>query len=323
MKNLILQLLLSLILSIVLGMITIPILKRIKAGQPILKYVETHKEKNGTPTMGGLFFIISSIIIYFVFNGFSFGIAFFSVCITLAYMIVGFLDDFLKIKLKTNEGLKPYQKIIFQLAIGLIAGFFCIRNEITFFNIPFSNRKIETGFVSFPIVIFIFLAITNSVNLTDGLDGLASSVSVVYLIFICILLFLQGQAHGSLIEYQGLMNLGACFTGGLLGFLVFNVNKAKVFMGDTGSLALGGLLGAICIFSGNALIIPILGITFVFSALSVIMQVLHYKKTKKRIFLMAPYHHHLQLKGYSEAKIVYFYSIITCILGILLVISYL
>ena len=323
MKNLILQLLLSTASSFCLGLIIIPILKRIKAGQPILKYVETHKDKNGTPTMGGLFFITSSIIIFYIFNSFSFGVATFSAIITFAYMIVGFLDDFLKIKQKDNEGLKPYQKIVFQFAIAIIASVYCLRNGITTFNLPFTITSVSLGYFTIPIVIFIFLAITNSVNLTDGLDGLASSVSVVYLLAISVLIYLQGQPIDSQTDTYELISLSICFVGGLLGFLIFNVNKASVFMGDTGSLALGGLVGSVSIFSNNALLIPILGFTFVFSAVSVILQVLHYKRTKKRLFLMAPYHHHLQLKGLTESKIVYIYSVLTSILGISLIISYL
>ena len=163
------------------------------------------------------------------------------------------------------------------------------------------------------------MAITNSVNLTDGLDGLAGSVSLVYLLFLGLLIILQGQVH---LSYD-MLSLIICFVGGLLSFLFFNVNKAKVFMGDTGSLALGGLIGSISIFTNNTLIIPFLGIAFVVSSLSVIIQVLYYKKTKRRVFLMAPFHHHLQLKGYSEAKIGYIYSLVTVIMGTLLLICYL
>lgn len=315
----------SLCLSIILGIITIPLLRKLKAGQTVLKYVETHKDKNGTPTMGGLFFIVSAIIIYYISGGKG-GIA--NVCIVIgsAFMAVGFLDDFTKIRFKQNEGLKAYQKIIFQSSIAIIAGVFAFRNGISVFYLPFCKKSLDLGVFTIPIVSCIFIAITNSVNLTDGLDGLAGSVSAVYLVFISILIVVQTASfefmYLKIEEYNDVIRLCACLIGGLLGFLVFNVNKAKVFMGDTGSLSLGGFLGAISIFSSNSFFIPVLGIMFVLSSISVIVQVLHFKRTKKRIFLMAPLHHHFQLKGYTEAQISFYYSLITAIMGAILIIFY-
>lgn len=327
MKDLLLCIILSLVITILLGRLVIPILKRIKAGQPILKYVSTHKDKNGTPTMGGLFFILPSIVVFYIFNGFENLACNVSVAITLAFMVVGFMDDFIKIKVKDNQGLKVYQKIIFQLGIALIAGFFAYRNGLTNFYLPFSKSAINLGFWTIPLVAIVFIAITNSVNLTDGLDSLSSSVSIVYLAFLSLIIFLQSKINGFnyflTSENQGLILLSLSFIGGILGFLVYNSNKASVFMGDTGSLALGGLIGSVSVFSCNTLLIPLLGITFVASSLSVIIQVIVYKAKKKRVFLMAPLHHHFQLKGYSESKISYIYSLITGIIGTFLIISYL
>ena len=327
MKNILLGLTLSLVLTFIFGKIFIPKLANLKAGQPILKYVETHKDKNGTPTMGGLFFIIASSISYIVINGVGNRTAIVSLSISLSFMVVGFLDDFLKIKLKRNEGLKAYQKILFLLSIAVISAFFSYRNGLIIFYLPFTFEVVVLGWWTIPIVIFIFVAITNSVNLTDGLDGLASSVSLVYLFFLSIIIYLElDRTSGVYLSYENaksLISLSFCFIGGLIGFLIFNVNKAKVFMGDTGSLALGGLIGSVSVFSLNSFLIPILGATFVFSAVSVIIQVLYFKKTKKRVFLMAPFHHHLQMKGLTESKIAYIYSLITGIMGTLLIISYL
>lgn len=327
MKILLFALILSALISIILGLISIPLLKKIKAGQPILEYVKEHNNKNGTPTMGGLFFIFSAIVCFAIFGGFKSSHATVSVCIGLAFMVVGFLDDFLKIKLKHNQGLKAYQKILFQTAIAFLAGAYVFFNGDTTFNLPFFNSSVNLGIFSIPFVAIIFIAITNSVNLTDGLDGLASNVSVVYLIFIAIIIHLQGDFFGFGYnlkhENEQLIKLAVCLIGSLFGFLLFNTNKASVFMGDSGSLSLGGFIGAISIFSRNSLFIPILGAMFVFSSISVIIQVLYFKKTKKRIFLMAPFHHHLQLKGLSEGKISYLYSLITGILGVLTIISYL
>lgn len=327
-KNIFICFLISLILTFILGCVFIPILKNLKAKQTILKYVENHKNKNGTPTMGGLFFIPICAIIYFLFCGIKGKIANAVISIGLAYLLVGFIDDFIKIKFMKNEGLKPYQKIIFQSAIALVSGLFCYFNGLTVLYIPFVKKTVDFSFWIVPFTFFIFLAITNSVNLTDGIDALASSVSLCYLIFILVLIGVEQSVFLHLYlqseEYEKLMILTSSLIGGIFGFLIFNVPKAKVFMGDTGSLSLGGFIGAISIFSGNSLFIPILGICFVFSSVSVILQVLYFKKTKgKRIFLMSPFHHHLELKGVSESKISYLYSLVTIIMGAILLISYL
>ena len=172
----------------------------------------------------------------------------------------------------------------------------------------------------------VFLATPNCVNLTDGLDGLAGGVCVVYLSIFAIILQLQkglfAEAYIYSSEYNKMTSLSLCFVGSLLAFLLFNTNKAVVFMGDTGSMALGGLVACLGIFSRNSLIIPILGITFVFSGISVILQVIFFKKTGKRVFLMAPFHHHLQEKGYSECKIAYFYKITTFFCGLFMITFY-
>ncbi len=315
----------SFFLTVICGIIVIPILRKIKVGQPILKYVETHKEKNGTPTMGGLFFVIPAVTIFLFFGGIKGKIALVSAAIGVAFMLVGFLDDFLKVKLGHNEGLKAYQKIIFQIAISLAAGVFAYLNDLTIFFLPFTDKIVNFGIFTIPIVCVILIAVTNSVNLTDGLDGLAGGVSVVYLSFMAILIFLQVNINKSLYfskgEYEKLTLLIITLIFSLFGFLVFNTSKAKVFMGDTGSLALGGFIGTSSIFSSNSFFIPLLGIMFVVSSISVIIQVLHYKRTRNRIFLMAPYHHHLQLKGYSEAQISFCYSTVTFICGIVSILS--
>lgn len=320
MKIILLSTLTSVFLTCIAFILGIPLLKRIKAGQPIYEYVKTHKSKDGTPTMGGLFFVLCSSIVFLIFYGVTDTISIFSLSITLAFMVVGFLDDFLKIRYKQNQGLKAYQKILFQSSISLICGFFAYNRGVTIFNIPFFPTSIEMGVWTIPVVALVFIAVTNSVNLTDGLDGLAGSSSIIYLIFICILIYCQNSY--SVLLSGTLIPLSCVFIGGLLAFLVFNVSKAQVFMGDTGSLAIGGLISSVSIFSSNSFIIPVLGIVFVLSSVSVILQVAVYKKTKKRVFLMAPFHHHLQMKGLSESKISYLYSLVTVIMGVLLVISY-
>ena len=286
-----------------------PLLKKLKAGQYVLGYVKEHKDKNGTPTMGGLAFIAAIIGIALAFGGFGDNVLNLTLVIVGGFTIVGFLDDFLKIYRKENEGLKPYQKIAFQTAIAAIAAVYCYVNGITRLNIPFSGGldfDISWGII--PVVLFVFLATVNCVNLTDGLDGLAGGTSLSYLAFFGALLALNASSLATV-----------CFSavGALAAFLLFNANKAAIFMGDTGSLALGGLIACVSVFSANALYIPVLGIMFVISGLTVIMQVIYYKRTKRRIFLMAPLHHHFQMKGYTECKISYAYALITSLIGIL------
>lgn len=325
MRVFILSVILTLFLTVILGVISIPLLRKLKAGQTVLKYVETHKEKNGTPTMGGLFFIIPSIIVFFLLGG-SGRIAVVSVALGLSFLVVGFLDDFIKIRFRQNEGLKPYQKILFQLTISILAGVFCYVNGITVFYIPFINITVNLGVFTIIFVSIIFIAVTNSVNLTDGLDGLSAGVSASYILSLIALCTVQltffGRIYLRVEEYHNAILLSCSLLGGILGFLVFNTSKAKVFMGDTGSLSLGGFLGALTVFTSNAFYMPILGICFVASSLSVILQVIHFKRTKKRIFLMAPLHHHFQMKGYTETQISYVYSLITVIMGVVSVIFY-
>ena len=309
------------------GLIFIPILRKIKAGQPILKYVETHKDKNGTPTMGGLFFILPAAAVFLIFGGGSGRIALVAMSIGLAFMSVGALDDFIKVKTGHNEGLRAYQKIIFQFAIALTAGFFSYNNGITVFHIPFFRISVDLGLWTIPLVALIFIAITNSVNLTDGLDGLAGGVSAAYLFIISLLIIFQMSVLSKMYlkkeEYEKLILLSLCLFGAICAFLMFNVNKASVFMGDTGSLSLGGFIGAISIFSSNSFFIPVIGIMFVLSSISVIIQVSHFNLTGKRVFLMAPLHHHFQLKGMTETKISFSYSVITLAVGALSLLAYL
>ena len=320
-------LILSTILTIISGKVAIPLLRRLKAGQPIYEYVETHKDKKGTPTMGGLFFIIPSVISFLIFSGFKSKTAIFSTSIGLGFMLVGFLDDFIKIRLKRNQGLKAYQKIIFQLVISILAGVYVYVNGYLDFNLPFSTKSISLGVFTIPFVALIFVATTNCVNLTDGLDGLATTTSISTFSILSALILLQINIIPSSFlnkeEITPLVLLSFSLLGGCLGFLKYNVSKAKVFMGDTGSLSLGAFIASIAIFSGNALFIPLLGIMFVITGISVIIQVLYYKKTKKRIFLMAPLHHHLELKGKSESEIGYLYFLISTLVGLLCISIYL
>ena len=311
MKEILVCLIFSFLLSAALCAALIPLLKKLNAGQNILHYVKEHKDKGGTPTMGGLAFVLAAVIISLVACGFADRPFLVAVAVGTGYLLVGFLDDLLKKRRRDNLGLRPYQKIIFQTGVAVLASLFCCLNGLTVLKIPYTDFSVDIGWWMMPLGLFVFLATVNSVNLTDGLDGLAGSVSGVFFFFLAVLIGLQ----------QGNSNLAAlsyCLTGALMAYLIFNTNRASVFMGDTGSLALGGFAACCALFSGNALVIPIVGIMFVFSSISVIAQVIYYKKTGKRIFLMAPVHHHFQELGYAEGKIVYAYSAVTAILGITL-----
>lgn len=308
MKSIFVSMLFAFLASAALLLLILPLLRRLKAGQYILGYVKEHKDKGGTPTMGGLAFICAIIIVGFCTLGFNGGEVNLTLAITASFMVVGFLDDFIKIYHKKNEGLKPYQKIIFQVAIATVAALYCYFNGLTKLNIPFTHISADISWGIIPLVIFIFTATVNCVNLTDGLDGLAGGTSCAYLLILGIMLAIKGT-YFAVICFIGV--------GALAAFLVFNVNKAAIFMGDTGSLALGGLISCVSVFSGNSLYIPIIGIMFVISGISVIVQVIYYKRTRKRVFLMAPLHHHFQMKGYTECKITYCYFALTAFVGII------
>lgn len=314
-KPVLICILASFSLSFLFCALLIPLLKKLGAGQNILSYVKEHEKKGGTPTMGGLAFILAACIVAAIACGFSDRRFVVTLVVGLGYLLVGFLDDLLKKRRRDNLGLRPYQKIIFQTGVAVLASVFCCMQSYTVLRLPYTDFSVDIGWGMLPLGVFVFLATVNSVNLTDGLDGLAGSVCAVFFLFTAVLLGFQG-------EDGALSMLSYALTGALGAYLVFNTNRASVFMGDTGSLSLGGFVSCITLFSGNALIIPILGIMFVLSSISVILQVIYYKKTGKRIFLMAPVHHHFQERGYAEGKIVYAYSVVTAVLGVTLLIPF-
>lgn len=314
--------------TLVISPFVIAFIKKEKVKQTILSYVEAHSLKSGTPTMGGVIFLISISLVSLIVISHSSSLAKMTILIFLAYGLIGFLDDFIKFKFKRNLGLKAYQKIIFQLAISLIVGLFVHKSNLvsSVLVVPFTKFQIDIGFWIVPLVVLIYLATTNAVNLTDGLDGLASSTTFSYMLSFVVLLFVlieTGSIGSNVEQIEEFKNLGvvACVTcGAMLSFLVFNCFPAKIFMGDTGSLALGSLVASVAVFSNLSLYIPILGFMFVASAVSVILQVSYYKLTKKRIFLMAPLHHHFEKKGVHEVRITICYALVTVLIGALVVV---
>ena len=304
--------LLALILGILLAFPILKLCKKFHMSQTILHYVDKHAGKSGTPTMGGLIFIFAIIIASaFFLRGQVMG-ALLALVTMVGYGLLGFLDDFIKVKFHKNEGLKPYQKIIGQVGISLVIAVYVYLNiggKLEFFGL-----NIDIGAFIIPFIVFFFVAVTNSVNLIDGLDGLAGGVNSVYFLFFGLILVLLGQTEYALISFASV--------GALLAFLIVNCFPAKIFMGDTGSLALGGLMASVAALSSTELLMPIIGFMFVVTVVSDIVQVLHYKRTHKRVFLMAPLHHHFEKKGVHENRIVLVYILITMVLGLCVFVGY-
>lgn len=314
----------SFFLGMTISPLTISLVKRMRVRQTILSYVQQHESKQGVPTMGGFIFVVPTIVVTLIFGGADYIFVVFGLLVMSSYCIIGFLDDFLKVSLRRNLGLRSYQKIISQLVIATIATYFSYKNQYvgTSINVPIINITWNLGWWYIPFSIFVYIAVTNSVNLTDGLDGLAGSVSIVYfLIFFAVIAMEIAQAEdiGRTLyaqELYGLLVFISALIGGLASFLWFNSFKAKIIMGDMGSMALGGCGAMAAMLSKNPLLILIIGIMFVVSSISVIIQVIVFKLKRKRVFLMAPLHHHMELKGMHEAKIVAYYTLITFISGV-------
>lgn len=306
--------LVSIISSIVLGYAIIPILKNMKVGQNIRKEgPKSHYQKAGTPTMGGIIFIIAAFLITLIFVPFDLSTLILLLS-TIGFGAIGFVDDFRKLVLKQSEGLRPKEKIVLQFSLAIIITiltFVYDKESVTMMTIPFSNYQLPVSFLGFPILIFIIVGTTNAVNLTDGLDGLAASVSIPVFLSLFLLTSKDTSRMFSVIMF-----------GVLLGFLFFNSNPASVFMGDTGSMAIGGAVVALAIIEEIPIYLVIFGGVYVVETLSVIIQVYSYKhRNKKRVFLMTPIHHHFELKGYKEPKIVTAFTIVSVVLCLITLVA--
>ena len=313
-KNII-AFILALLISTIVAPFVIKYTKQLKASQTILKYVKEHSGKQGTPTMGGIIFLTSFLVVNLLLLGNDSALSFVSLASTIAFGILGFLDDFIKIRFKQNEGLKAYQKIIGQVGISIILAYFVYRFVGSEVFLPFTLTKVDFGFWIIPFVVFVYLAMVNSVNLIDGLDGLCSGTSISYILAVVLFLTLFAQKMGfvglQMAEINNLVMSCCILIGALSGFVLVNCFPAKIFMGDTGSLALGGFLTSALIFSQNPFMIALFGIMFVVTALSDIIQVFVFKTKHKRVFKMAPLHHHFQMCGMHENRIVAVYIVIT------------
>jgi phospho-N-acetylmuramoyl-pentapeptide-transferase len=304
-------LIMGFVFSIILGPIFIPVLHKLKFGQNIRKEgPKSHQKKSGTPTMGGLIFFISVATTILIMGHKLMDKEMIILYSFLAFGFIGFLDDMLKIIHKNNLGLKAAQKMILLILFSLALAWYGYKYIGTDILIPFANKgfRLDLGILYIPGVIFYYTAVTNAVNLTDGIDGLATSVTVIVLTFFGIV--------GFRTENYEVAIFAIALAGALLGFLKFNAFPAKIFMGDTGSLALGGVIGTIALMLKMEVFVIIVGGIYVIETLSVIIQVTSFKLTGKRVFKMSPIHHHFEHLGWSEVKIVTVFSSITAILCI-------
>ena len=315
----VLGIMLGFVISLVVGLLLIPILRKHHIGQSTSKLInERHAKKDGTPTLGGLIFIIPTILsLLFLYLKGSIGLnhnLIITVIVFLAYALIGFIDDFLKIKYHNNNGLSVKIKFIMQLIIAII--FYVIykyNGGLTDLTISLFGFKIQLGYFFGIFILFLLVGTTNAVNITDGLDGLCGGLSVMALLSYGVI------SWGSywIVGYQELAIFCFVLVGATLGFLVFNTHPARVFMGDTGSLALGGALATVAILTRHEISLAIIGGVFVIETLSSLIQIIAIRKFKKRIFLKAPLHHHFEQIGWSETDIVKLFWITGFILGML------
>lgn len=319
MFNLVLGAVVAFVAAAILGVVLIPVLHRLKFGQEIREEgPKWHAKKSGTPTMGGFIFIAATVLAVAV----SYALAIWGIVdiaisseilmllvISLVFGIIGFIDDYIKVILKRNLGLTAKQKFLLQLvaAIGFVCWAVYGEGISTAVKVPFTAFEFDMGFWFIPFATVVILATVNSVNLTDGLDGLATCITIVVALFF--MLFAEFGAFPN----SAVALFAAILCGGLIGFLLYNKYPAKVFMGDTGSLFLGGVVVALAFSIGRPILLILAGIVYIAEAFSVILQVAYYKKTKKRLFKMAPIHHHFELCGYGEQKIVLLFSAVTAV----------
>lgn len=305
-----LPLLISLCFSVLFLRYAIPVLRKQKVGQYILTIGPSwHKSKEGTPTLGGLSFLLSVPIALLLSLAAMGKPPSFSTVLVLLFALangmIGFIDDTTKLKKRKNQGLLPWQKMFLQILFAVCFLFLFDRGvyDISLLSIPFFPSPVSLGFFAFPILAFFLVGVVNCANLTDGIDGLAASVAFVIGLFFLV----EGVAQ----ENGEITFLGAALAGGTLGFLFFNWHPARVFMGDTGSLFLGAIIAAGAFLLKMPLLMLVYSLVFILEGVSVVLQVLHFKRTGKRLFKMAPFHHHLEKSGWSEKQVVLIFSLAT------------
>ena len=308
-QTVILPVIVSFVISALLGPVVIPFLRRLKVGQTVRdEGPQAHLKKNGTPTMGGILIMIAVVVTSLLYVK-DFPKIIPILFLTLGFGLIGFVDDYIKVVLKRSMGPRAWQKMIGQFVVtGIFAFYLTNYTDVSLaMKIPFlSNQYLDFGIFNIPVLLFIVVGTANGTNFTDGLDGLASSVTVIVATFFTVVAIGTGS---------GIEPITCAVVGALLGFLLFNVYPASVFMGDTGSLALGGFVAATAYMLQMPLFIPIVGFIYLAEVLSDILQVGYFKMTGgKRIFKMAPIHHHFELCGWSETRVVAVFSIVTALL---------
>ena len=301
--------LIAFMLSVIMGPLIIPVLRRLKMGQTEREDgVKSHLKKAGTPTMGGVIILLSVVVTSVFYIG-DYPKIIPILFVTLGFGMIGFLDDYLKVVMRRSDGLYPKQKMALQIVVTAVFAFYMVKfTDVSLaMLIPFTGGKYwNIGWLAIPVMFFAVIGTVNGVNFTDGLDGLASSVTVLVATFFTVVAIGTGS---------GIEPVTCAVVGALLGFLLFNVYPASVFMGDTGSLALGGFVASTAYMLQMPVFIIIVGMIYLVEVLSVMIQVTYFKKTGgKRIFKMAPIHHHFELCGWSETRVVAVFAIITAIL---------
>jgi phospho-N-acetylmuramoyl-pentapeptide-transferase len=301
------------VMTIVLGPLFIPFLRKLKFGQTVREDgPSTHFKKMGTPTMGGIIFLIPILVAGVLYSRFDMRILPL-VLVTCGFGLVGFVDDFIKVVKKRKDGLYPKQKMLGLIVIAGLFSVYATNSDIgTEIIIPFMGMEnlFNLGWVYIPFTMFVLIGVTNSVNITDGLDGLAAGVTFFVAMFFAVVAMTTP-------DWEYVKIFAVSISAGCLGFLVFNIHPAKLFMGDTGSLALGGAIGAASVAMRLPLILIIVGGIYVIEAISVILQVGSFKLRGKRIFKMAPIHHHFELSGWKETNVVYMFWTVTICLGLI------
>jgi phospho-N-acetylmuramoyl-pentapeptide-transferase len=310
METALISLVLSMVAAVMIGPYIIDKLRSFKFGQNVrLDGPKSHLTKQGIPSMGGFIFLSVLTLVGMILSGFDFKVAF-MILVTLSFALIGFLDDYLKVKKKSSDGLSAKNKMLYLLIFGLLAGSVLYYGfDYKSLMIPFINYEIHLGLLYILFVVIFFAAATNAVNLTDGIDGLSSTVTIIVVMFYALVSWRSGDRE--------VFFFALTLIGGLLGFLYFNKYPAKVFMGDTGSLALGGAVGIMALMTRTELLLILVGLIYVVETLSVIIQVLYFKKTGKRFFKIAPIHHHFEALGWKENKVVVVFALVTLIMVII------
>jgi len=320
---------LALIITLVLSPFMIPVLRILKFGQTIRDDgPKRHLKKAGTPTMGGVIFLVGIIVSALVTAEQPTSLEMVTlVGITLGFGLIGFIDDFIKVVMHRSLGLRAYQKLIGQFGLAIVLMWVSVHwlGRGTDVAIPFTSVHLELGWFYYCLISMIILVMTNAVNLTDGLDGLAAGSTMfagISYVAIALLAAIHGGGVAVLAHETDMAVFAAALVGGCLGFLRFNTYPARIFMGDTGSLALGGALVSLAVLTKSELVLIVIGGLFALEALSVIIQVISFQTRRKRIFRMSPLHHHFELGGWGEWKVVLVFWAVSLICGILGVIGY-